>query len=593
LIRTATIFGDLVRCETHQTPRNFGELQRVIEGTELATSLIMKRYDLAIAMTWMTLGCTEAAEDGTGGDASGGTTSAGPQTSTTSTSSGVAMCDAGETICEGACVAGSCDFAVTKVETTVSAPIIGTNRDWVSGGGTFRIEGRGFDKLMKLRVNDGRAALKVIDATRAIMKVPAGFEGDAEIHLELNGKESTSRGIFGYVTETIDPNTAWEQVAMAEPRFAPTTAVLHDGRLLIAGGWTGFSPVTATASAETYAAGAIQTEALVNRMLNKRVVTPAATLLDGAVLFPGGNYANYGGWCCDSSSECCAIEGSEFFQPEMGTFVAAPQLQANTLTQVSHLMGTVDGLVLMRSKGNGTDSNGYLYELYDPELGSAVHGMGGPDVREGFQATGAAIATTLRDGRILFVQGQGRDVFLWNPEIRSWERGGRGPLAGPDALITLPDGRVLAIGGSVVEGNDGFLYGAGGTATATDRIEIYDPATGDFTLAPFKLPTPRAHFGAVHQRDGSILIVGGEKGYVPFYYSCAALNPGSQTTAEVERLDPMTGTFTDFADLPEPLAYPPTHVLADGSAVVVGGSACNGVEPSKNFYFRKANPIPK
>lgn len=120
-------------------------------------------------------------------------------------------------------------------------------------------------------------------------------------------------------------------------------------------------------------------------------------------------------------------------------------------------------------------------------------------------------ATLLADGRVLVTGGSPlpsspatNHSELYDPVANTWTA--TGWLNEPRQSHTatrLPDGRVLAIGGTT---NDGSIQ-----AHAT--AEIYDPATGVWTLLPRQLSGPRAQHGAALLADGSaVLVTGGIDG---------------------------------------------------------------------------------
>jgi hypothetical protein len=159
------------------------------------------------------------------------------------------------------------------------------------------------------------------------------------------------------------------------------------------------------------------------------------------------------------------------------------------------------------------------------------------------------VAEALADGNVLIVGGVSGapDAVVVNAQtgavastlnqphsVRIWATGTR-----------LPGGRVLIAGG---------LVGA-----TTDRsAEMYDPATGTFTVLPAALSVGRYKHTAVATDDGRVLIYGG-------------LTDSGQP-APPELYDPATGTFAA-------LASPETNARAnhaavralDGSIFIVGG----------------------
>ncbi len=129
------------------------------------------------------------------------------------------------------------------------------------------------------------------------------------------------------------------------------------------------------------------------------------------------------------------------------------------------------------------------------------------------------------------------------------------------AAVRLADGRVLIVGGTVpFVGKCGMACGSPATAS----VEIYDPSTGKFSHNG-SLAEPRTDEQALLLNDGRVLVAGGNGQY-----------GGSLTTIEI--YDPGRGTSVvvtppaDMGDLP---TYPTVVLLADGRALIAGGSYTN------------------
>ncbi|MBN1514791.1 MAG: hypothetical protein JXB13_22455 [Phycisphaerae bacterium] len=145
-------------------------------------------------------------------------------------------------------------------------------------------------------------------------------------------------------------------------------------------------------------------------------------------------------------------------------------------------------------------------------------------------------ASRLTDGRVLVTGGLGMNlippslfslnaVAVYTPATgtfsTSFQPAGGGSPTTPTLLTarsghtqtTLPDGRVLVVGGNV---------GASGTnvGTPTAGVEIFDPQTGLFTAGP-SMAVARADHTATRLPDGRVVVVGGSTWQV--------FTPGSDT----------------------------------------------------------------
>jgi hypothetical protein len=131
---------------------------------------------------------------------------------------------------------------------------------------------------------------------------------------------------------------------------------------------------------------------------------------------------------------------------------------------------------------------------------------------------------------------------------------------------TLPDGRVIVIGGN--------------WAPATDTIELWDPKTSTFTYAPYKLTKARGWHGSALVRDGTILTLGGYQN-------------GCTPTNTVDQIDPVKGTVTTFASLPHWNTELNAVTLLDGSILGVGGGECGATSAYPDLDFLPGAPGPR
>jgi hypothetical protein len=204
-----------------------------------------------------------------------------------------------------------------------------------------------------------------------------------------------------------------------------------------------------------------------------------------------------------------------------------------------------DGKVLISSE---SEINA---EVYDPDLDTftqvpqlAVHTYG--------------FIVRLRDGRALLGGGDGgvTSCEIYDPAQGKFIMAA--PLAQGRSMLTvhtLPDGRVLVIGGATIS--------AGAVDAPLDEMELYDPKKDTWTVAPYKLLVPRTWHASALVRDGTILVMGG-------YDTDKSCHP----TPNVDQVDPVKGTVVPFGTLPHPNTEWTAVTLQDGSVLGVGGGAC-------------------
>ncbi len=176
-------------------------------------------------------------------------------------------------------------------------------------------------------------------------------------------------------------------------------------------------------------------------------------------------------------------------------------------------------------------------------------------------------ATELQDGRVLLTGGATKiweitnTVDIYDPSdnsitpaapmtVRRWSH----------TATALSDGRVLVVGGRT---HISPFFGGEVLATA----EIYDPATDTWTQTPGDLNVPRRSHSATLLPDGRVLIVGGGD---------SASTSSSLPIGEVEVFDPATGMFTVVGSLLTPRKAHSAVLLNDGTVLIAGGSSGKG-----------------
>ena len=142
---------------------------------------------------------------------------------------------------------------------------------------------------------------------------------------------------------------------------------------------------------------------------------------------------------------------------------------------------------------------------------------------------------------------------LYDPQAGTWSTTGSlsTPRAGA-AFAQLPDGKLLVAGGQ---------SNVSGTPTTLASAEVYDPATGTFTATTGSMGTSRAGAKAVTMANGKVLVSGGTTN-----------NGGNMMVAATSEIyDPATGNFTVTGTLsPNQISLFTLTLLDDGKVLAVG-----------------------
>ena len=310
---------------------------------------------------------------------------------------------------------------------------------------------------------------------------------------------------------------------MAEARYLDTATLLPDGRVLIAGGYSGS---TALDSAELYDPST-GTFSPTGSMTEARYDDTATLLSNGRVLVVGGynDSTGYGGPYGYGS----AVASAELYDPSTGTFSPTGSMTEVHREFTATLLPT--GRVLIAGGGSA--------ELYDPSTGTFSPTGSMTDFRSG------ATATLLPTGRVLIAGGLNHSAELYDPKTGKFSPTGS-MTAGvdrADATATLlSDGRVLIAGGPP------FASG-----------ELYDLTSGTFSPTG-SMAISRGRQTSALLRNGFVLIAGG---YQP--------DGGGGASDSAELYDPQLGIFGPTGSMTTARSDPTVTMLSDGRVLIAGG----------------------
>lgn len=333
--------------------------------------------------------------------------------------------------------------------------------------------------------------------------------------------------------------------SMSTTRQDMTASLLHDGRVLVAGGRLYNGSETYRASAELYdpASGTFSPAA---SMSQPRSIHTATVLADGDVVVSGG-------YCG------CVLASSERYHPATDSWSASGSLTWSTNGHAAALLG--DGRVLAAGGGSffGFFANA---ATYDPVANVWTAAPPMSDARYSYTAT------SLANGEVLVAGGydgstRTATAQLFDPTTNTWSSAGAmsTPRSGQTATL-LPSGKVLVAGG----------YGPSGVLASA---ELYDPTTNTWSPAASMSVARQIHVAALLP-GGRVLVAGGYDASSPL--------------ASAEVYDPASDTWTTDAPMSTPRGGATATTLADGRVLVVGGNAGAASVASAELYEASNQP---
>jgi hypothetical protein len=265
------------------------------------------------------------------------------------------------------------------------------------------------------------------------------------------------------------------------------------------------------------------------------------------ILFTGGIRSTNG------NRRLVTLSSAEVFQPNHGASGSFAATGAMSTARVGHAATVLqDGRVLVAGGANKMFGDGMKVfataELYNP-------------AKRRFANTGAMLeartghtATLLANGKVLIACGDDGTMSLSTAELydpataKFTETGAINFPRDRCTATSLPNGKVLIAGGIQLlpDGSGGVL----------DSAELYDPATGLFSLTG-TMTSAREMHTATLLPDGRVLIAGGVS------------NGPVLDTAEL--YDPVTGLFTSTGSMTTTRYGHLAAVLGDGDVLIAGG----------------------
>lgn len=278
--------------------------------------------------------------------------------------------------------------------------------------------------------------------------------------------------------ELYDPvaNTWTLTGSMNVARSEFTATKLTDGRVLVAGGFPAMSAPTASAEIYDPATG---TWSMTADMATVRGNHTATLLPDGRVLVTGG--------IRDSASLFYA-DSAEIFDPVAGTWtqMATPLATARGQHAAVLLPGGTAVLLI-----GGVNQLGPTHSVERLPLDDS-----GATTVEPFPTGGnIADAVLLASGSILVKIDTSATTWLYDPATTAWTSVAMSTMRSKATMTLLDDGRVLVANGA---------NGPGMLASA----EIFNPGANVWTAAT-SLSVARSAAQAVVLNDGSVLVTGG------------------------------------------------------------------------------------
>lgn len=330
-------------------------------------------------------------------------------------------------------------------------------------------------------------------------------------------------------------------------------ALLGDGRVLVAGGHalTRGRKWVLIDSAELYDPKTETWQATGPLVEKRQGIWSLVVLKNGKVLLAG---------------EHDTLIGAELYDPATGKWSTTGKLLTGRGGHTTTLL--TNGKVLIAGGIDYSADGTPIFdsaELYDPD--KATWGGAGSMAASRFKHA----AVRLASGEVLVFGGTSTEpsndralasAEIYNPVAGTW-RTVDSMAAGRELAktILLPDGKVLAVGGST---------GHVGKRKALGSAEVFDPKTGRWTSTG-ALAEARTQFSMTLLQDGRVLVVGGAR-------------PPASALSTAEIYDPTSGTWSTAGSMKTRRWNHRAVLLPNGDVLVVGGCDLLGELTSVELY---------
>ncbi|HXF06661.1 MAG TPA: kelch repeat-containing protein [Blastocatellia bacterium] len=265
---------------------------------------------------------------------------------------------------------------------------------------------------------------------------------------------------------------------MHVPRVSHVAALLKDGRVLVAGGWTGDATTSSAEIFDPPTRSFLPTKP----MATPRMDATATSLPDGSVLIVGG-----------ATATNHPVRQAEVFDQEKGQFIPAGLMHEARAHHAAVRLN--DGRVLVVGGQRGRNQATSSAEIFDP--GTRTFTVTG-SMRQARCKHGAVL---LKDGRVMVIGGSNdcdersriAQTEIFDPRTGQFSSGPA--LLTPrykivDAATVLPSGEVVVAG----DAND---------------VEVWTPGMSTFTRASGRIGSRLAFSSAVLLPNSTVLVSGG------------------------------------------------------------------------------------